>query len=86
MATADQKPSESIDLGGKTVVITGGARRIGRTIALRMAERGANIAFTYLHSEAEAEKLVAQIGLEGGEGNRGPGARNAERESAQDST
>jgi 3-oxoacyl-[acyl-carrier protein] reductase/pteridine reductase len=62
MATADQKPRNSIDLAGKTIVITGGARRIGRTIALRMAERGANIAFTYLHSEAEAEKLVAQIG------------------------
>jgi len=49
-------------LAGKTVLVTGGARRIGRAIALRMAESGANVAFTYLHSEPEAEKLVAEIG------------------------
>lgn len=50
------------DLAGKKVLITGGARRIGRAIALRLAEAGADIAFTYLHSEAEAEELVTQIG------------------------
>ena len=49
-------------LAGKKVLITGAARRIGRAIAVRFAEAGADIAFTYLHSEAEAEKLVAQIG------------------------
>src|SRR3954466_14421281 len=54
--------AQNLDLSGKTVLITGGARRIGRAIALRMAECGARVAFTYLHSEAEAEKLVAEIG------------------------
>jgi 3-oxoacyl-[acyl-carrier protein] reductase/pteridine reductase len=58
VATKAQSP----DLLGKTVLISGGARRIGRAIALRMAECGARVAFTYLHSEAEAEKLVAEIG------------------------
>ena len=53
---------KAADLAGKTVLITGGARRIGRSIALRMAEHGASVAFTYLHSEPEAEKLVAEIG------------------------
>jgi 3-oxoacyl-[acyl-carrier protein] reductase/pteridine reductase len=52
----------SHDLAGKKVLVTGGARRIGRAIALRMAEAGADVAFTYLHSEGEAEMLVAQIG------------------------
>ena len=61
MARVSTKP-RGPDLSGKTVLITGGARRIGRAIALRMAEGGANVAFTYLHSEAEAEKLVAEIG------------------------
>src|SRR3954464_12606092 len=54
--------SQNTGLAGKTVLVTGGARRIGRAIALRMAETGANIAFTYLQSEPEAEKLVAEIG------------------------
>jgi 3-oxoacyl-[acyl-carrier protein] reductase/pteridine reductase len=49
-------------LAGKKVLITGGAHRIGRAIALRLAESGADIAFTYLQSETEAEKLVTQIG------------------------
>src|SRR3954470_7741584 len=61
MAPAATK-SHGPDLSGKTVLITGGARRIGRAIALRMAECGANVALTYLESQEEAEKLAAAIG------------------------
>src|SRR3954463_3688746 len=57
-----KRAESSTSLAGKTVLITGGARRIGRAIALQLAEFGANVAFTYLSSEPEAEKLVAQIG------------------------
>jgi len=42
-------------LEGKTALITGAARGIGEAIALRFAEEGANIAFTYV-SDASAEK------------------------------
>jgi len=49
------------DLKGKTVLITGAARRLGRAIALSMAEAGANIAFTYLSSVDEAKKTFAEI-------------------------
>jgi NAD(P)-dependent dehydrogenase (short-subunit alcohol dehydrogenase family) len=45
-------------LEGKTVLVTGAAKRIGRAIALALAERGANVAITYLDSQAEAEKTV----------------------------
>jgi NAD(P)-dependent dehydrogenase (short-subunit alcohol dehydrogenase family) len=45
-------------LKGKTVLVTGAARRIGRAIALVLAERGANVAITYLNSQPEAEKTV----------------------------
>ena len=45
-------------LTGKTVLVTGAAKRIGRTIALALAERGANVAITYLASQAEAEETV----------------------------
>jgi NAD(P)-dependent dehydrogenase (short-subunit alcohol dehydrogenase family) len=45
-------------LTGKTVLVTGAAKRIGRTIALALAERGADVAITYLASQAEAEETV----------------------------
>jgi 3-oxoacyl-[acyl-carrier protein] reductase/pteridine reductase len=48
-------------LQGKTVLVTGAAKRIGRAIALALAERGANTAITYLASQAEAEKTVRAL-------------------------
>jgi len=48
-------------LSGKTVLVTGGARRIGRAIALALAESGGNVAVTYLNSQLEAEAAVRAI-------------------------
>jgi NAD(P)-dependent dehydrogenase (short-subunit alcohol dehydrogenase family) len=45
-------------LKGKTVLVTGAAKRIGRAIAIALAERGANVAITYLGSQPEAEETV----------------------------
>jgi NAD(P)-dependent dehydrogenase (short-subunit alcohol dehydrogenase family) len=45
-------------LQGKTVLVTGAARRIGRAIALALAERGANVVITFLGSQPEAEETV----------------------------
>jgi 3-oxoacyl-[acyl-carrier protein] reductase/pteridine reductase len=45
-------------LKGKTVLVTGAAKRIGRVVALALAERGADVAITYLSSQAEAEETV----------------------------
>ena len=52
-------------LEGKVALVTGATRGIGRAIALKFAEQGANIAFTYLSSDAAAEELVAEIGAMG---------------------
>ncbi len=55
-------------LKGKTVLVTGGARRIGREIALEAARAGANVAITYLSSEREARRALAEIGAAGVQG------------------
>jgi 3-oxoacyl-[acyl-carrier protein] reductase/pteridine reductase len=48
-------------LAGKTVLVTGAAKRIGRAIALTLAESGANVAITYLGSQVEAEATVQSL-------------------------
>ncbi len=48
-------------LSGKTVLITGAARRLGRQFALACAHAGANIVIHHGHSEADAESLAAEI-------------------------
>ncbi len=48
-------------LEGKTALITGASKGIGRAIALRFAEQGANVAFTYLSSVEKGEALVAEL-------------------------
>jgi len=45
-------------LAGKTSIVTGAARGIGAAIALKLAEQGSNIAFTYV-SDSSAEKAIA---------------------------
>jgi NAD(P)-dependent dehydrogenase (short-subunit alcohol dehydrogenase family) len=54
-------------LSGKTVLVTGAAKRLGRAIALAAAEVGANVAITYRTSAREAESLVAELAMHGGE-------------------
>jgi 3-oxoacyl-[acyl-carrier protein] reductase len=46
---------------GKSAIVTGATRGIGRAIALELAKRGANVAFNYSKSADEAEKLKAEI-------------------------
>jgi 3-oxoacyl-[acyl-carrier protein] reductase/pteridine reductase len=48
-------------LHGKSALVTGGARRIGRAIALSLAQAGADVAITYRTSSAEAAQTVRDI-------------------------
>ena len=47
-------------LAGKTILVTGAAKRVGRGIALRLAREGARVAIHYGSSEAEARATAAE--------------------------
>ncbi|HLF14166.1 MAG TPA: 3-oxoacyl-[acyl-carrier-protein] reductase [Bacteroidota bacterium] len=49
------------DLSGKTALVTGGSRGIGRAIALAFAGAGADVAITFRSAAGEAEKVVRDI-------------------------
>ncbi len=48
-------------LAGKNALITGASKGIGRAIALRFAQEGANVGFTYLSSVAQGEALEIEL-------------------------
>lgn len=53
-------------LEGKVAVVTGAAKRIGRSIALRLAAKGAAIVVNYATSKPEAEELADELTSKGG--------------------
>ena len=48
-----------MNVEGKTALVTGSAKRVGKAIALMLAEAGANVVINYNHSEAEADETAA---------------------------
>ena len=65
--THDRSAMPVKPLAGQTALITGGAKRIGRAIALRFAASGANVAITYRGSQSDAEGTVrdlAELGVD----------------------
>ncbi|MGB8028576.1 MAG: SDR family NAD(P)-dependent oxidoreductase [Terracidiphilus sp.] len=48
-------------LAGKAVLVTGGARRLGRAIALTLAQAGADVAITFRASQSDAAQTAADI-------------------------
>lgn len=55
-----------MEIEGKVALVTGGARRLGRSIALALAERGAELVVHYRDSEREAQEVLALIKRAGG--------------------
>src|ERR1700683_5434315 len=56
MAAPDHKP-----LRGKTCLITGGAKRLGRVSALAIAQAGADVAITFRNSARAAQHTVVDL-------------------------
>lgn len=53
-------------LDGKTAIVTGGSRGIGRAIVLDLAREGAKVAVNFQHNEAKAKDVVAEAEKQGG--------------------
>lgn len=58
-------PAADQPLSGRVALVTGAARRTGRSIALALAEAGADIIVHYRRSEAEARQVVDEISRRG---------------------
>lgn len=50
-----------MDLKGRTVLVTGGSRGIGRAIALAFAKEGANVIINYINNEESAVDVIKEI-------------------------
>ena len=50
-----------MSMKGKTAIVTGGSRGIGRAICLELARRGANVVFSYAGNTVAAEDTLAQL-------------------------
>ena len=48
-------------LSGQSALVTGGAKRIGRAVALALAQAGADVTITYLSSRAEGEQTLVDL-------------------------
>ncbi len=55
-----------MEIEGKVALVTGAAKRLGRSIALALAERGAELVIHYRDSEREAQELLALLKRAGG--------------------
>lgn len=67
-------------LEGKNALITGASKGIGRAIAFRFAQHGANVAFTYLSSVEQGQALESELT---GEGVKAKGYRSDASDFAQ---
>jgi NAD(P)-dependent dehydrogenase (short-subunit alcohol dehydrogenase family) len=52
---------DTLALNGKSALVTGGARRIGRAIAWSLARAGADVSITYRNSDSDAQQTVQGI-------------------------
>lgn len=57
-----------MDFSGKTAIVTGGSRDIGRAISLKLASLGANVVVNYFNKSSAADETIRLIEAAGGKG------------------
>jgi 3-oxoacyl-[acyl-carrier protein] reductase/pteridine reductase len=55
----------ALPLAGQVALVTGAGKRVGRSIALKLAAEGADVVVNYLRSKPEAEQVAAEIAASG---------------------
>src|SRR5258707_15846404 len=63
--TTQEMITNGLPLSGKTMLVTGAAKRLGRAIALAAAENGADVAITCRESAREARAGVGELAAHG---------------------
>ena len=61
MSTSSQAAGAALPLAGRTALVTGAARGIGRAIARKLASAGCDVVVNYYNSHDEAEALCAEF-------------------------
>ena len=61
MSTSSQSAGAALPLAGRTALVTGAARGIGRAIARKLASAGCDVVVNYYNSHEEAEALCAEF-------------------------
>ena len=68
MADKSTQSKQSAEFEGRTALVTGGSRGIGRSTCLMLAERGARVAVNYTRNEDAANTALAMVEEAGAEG------------------
>lgn len=65
MCSSSTNANTLFDLSGKTALLTGGSRGIGRGLALGLARQGADVAIVYRSAKEQADEVTEQIKMHG---------------------